>query len=68
MDNDYLIKKPPLQALFLFALPMIIGTLFQQTYTNNGGLCHQDVMSVSILGSSREPLHARIFYLRLPWR
>lgn len=33
MDNDYLIKKPPLQALFLFALPMIIGNLFQQTYT-----------------------------------
>ena len=32
MDNDYLIKKPPLQALFLFALP-IIGNLFQQTYT-----------------------------------
>ena len=33
MDNDYLIKKPPLQALFLFAIPMIIGNLFQQTYT-----------------------------------
>ena len=33
MDNDYLIKKPPLQALFLFSLPMIIGNLFQQTYT-----------------------------------
>ena len=33
MDNDYLIKKPPLQALFLFSLLMIIGNLFQQTYT-----------------------------------
>ena len=33
MDNDYLIKKPPLQALFLFSLPMIIGNLFPQTYT-----------------------------------
>lgn len=33
MEQDYLIKKPPFQALFLFALPIIIGNLFQQTYT-----------------------------------
>lgn len=31
--NDYLIQKKPLKALILFALPMIIGNLFQQTYT-----------------------------------
>ena len=31
--NDYLIQKKPLNALILFALPMIIGNLFQQTYT-----------------------------------
>lgn len=33
MANDYLIQKKPLRALILFALPMIIGNLFQQTYT-----------------------------------
>lgn len=33
MGNDYLIQKKPLNALILFALPMIIGNLFQQTYT-----------------------------------
>ena len=33
MEQNYLIKKPPFQALFLFALPIIIGNLFQQTYT-----------------------------------
>ena len=34
MDNDYLIKKPPLTGVsFYFSLPMIIGNLFQQTYT-----------------------------------
>ena len=32
-QNDYLIQKKPLNALILFALPMIIGNLFQQTYT-----------------------------------
>lgn len=33
LEQDYLIKKPPFQALFIFALPIIIGNLFQQTYT-----------------------------------
>lgn len=33
MENDYLIRKKPMQALILFALPIIIGNLFQQTYT-----------------------------------
>lgn len=33
MNNDYLIRKKPLNALILFALPMIVGNLFQQTYT-----------------------------------
>ena len=33
MNNDYLIQKKPLNALILFALPMIVGNLFQQTYT-----------------------------------
>lgn len=33
MKNDYLTEKKPLQALLLFALPIIIGNLFQQTYT-----------------------------------
>lgn len=31
--DDYLIQKKPLNALILFSLPMIIGNLFQQTYT-----------------------------------
>ena len=31
--NDYLTTKKPLNALIIFALPMIIGNLFQQTYT-----------------------------------
>ncbi|MDO5346358.1 MAG: MATE family efflux transporter [Lachnospiraceae bacterium] len=33
MENDYLIRKKPVNALILFALPIIIGNLFQQTYT-----------------------------------
>lgn len=33
MHKDYLIQENPLKALFLFALPMIIGNLFQQFYT-----------------------------------
>lgn len=32
-ENDYLIQKKPSSALLLFALPIIIGNLFQQTYT-----------------------------------
>ena len=32
MDKDYLINQKPMKALFIFALPMIIGNLFQQTY------------------------------------
>ncbi|MDD3416556.1 MAG: MATE family efflux transporter [Lachnospiraceae bacterium] len=33
MKNDYLIQKKPLHALIIFSLPIIIGNLFQQTYT-----------------------------------
>ncbi len=33
MENDYLIRKKPLPALLWFSLPMILGNLFQQTYT-----------------------------------
>jgi putative MATE family efflux protein len=33
MTNDYLIQKKPLSALLIFSLPIIIGNLFQQTYT-----------------------------------
>lgn len=33
MEDDYLIEKKPMRALILFSLPIIIGNLFQQTYT-----------------------------------
>lgn len=33
MENDYLIKRNPLKALTIFALPIILGNLFQQFYT-----------------------------------
>mgnify|MGYP001011263099 CR=1 FL=1 len=33
MENDYLVQKKPFSALFIFALPIIIGNLFQQAYT-----------------------------------
>ena len=33
MKNDYLVQIKPLMALLIFALPMIAGNLFQQTYT-----------------------------------
>lgn len=33
MKDDYLIQKKPLNALIIFSLPIIIGNLFQQTYT-----------------------------------
>lgn len=32
-QDDYLIQKKPFGALFAFSLPIIIGNLFQQTYT-----------------------------------
>lgn len=33
MTDDYLVRKKPFYALFIFSLPIIIGNLFQQTYT-----------------------------------
>ena len=33
MEKEYLIREKPLKALLIFALPMIIGNLFQQLYT-----------------------------------
>lgn len=33
MKNEYLIEEKPLKALFIFALPMILGNFFQQFYT-----------------------------------
>jgi len=33
MTDDYLIQKKPFNALLIFSLPIIIGNLFQQTYT-----------------------------------
>lgn len=33
MGKEYLIQEKPLKALMVFALPMIIGNLFQQFYT-----------------------------------
>ena len=33
MESDYLIRKKPMQALLMFSLPIILGNLFQQTYT-----------------------------------
>lgn len=33
MKNEYLTHEKPLKALLIFALPMIIGNLFQQFYT-----------------------------------
>lgn len=33
MDKEYLIREKPLKALLIFALPMIVGNLFQQFYT-----------------------------------
>ena len=33
MENDYLVQKKPLNAVLIFSLPIIIGNLFQQTYT-----------------------------------
>lgn len=33
MEKDYLIQKKPFAALVLFSLPIVVGNLFQQTYT-----------------------------------
>lgn len=33
MTDDYLVQKKPFYALLIFSLPIIIGNLFQQTYT-----------------------------------
>ncbi len=33
MDKEYLINDKPMKAIFIFAIPMIIGNLFQQIYT-----------------------------------
>ena len=34
MENDYLVKKKPILALFIFALPMIIGNIISIVATN----------------------------------
>lgn len=31
--DEYLITDPPLKALLIFSLPMILGSLFQQIYS-----------------------------------
>ena len=33
MENNYLTEKNPMSVLVYFSLPIIIGNLFQQTYT-----------------------------------
>ena len=33
MGKDYLTEKKPALALLIFALPIIVGNLFQQMYT-----------------------------------
>lgn len=33
MEKEYLIHKRPWEALLIFALPMMVGNLFQQLYT-----------------------------------
>ena len=33
MTTDYLTRKNPFYALLIFSIPMIVGNLFQQTYT-----------------------------------
>ena len=33
MEKEYLLREKPLKALWLFALPMMVGNLFQQFYT-----------------------------------
>ena len=33
MEDDYLLRRRPLYALAVFALPIILGNFFQQTYT-----------------------------------
>ena len=32
-EKEYLIHKPPVSALLIFALPMMLGNFFQQAYT-----------------------------------
>ncbi len=66
MDNDYLIKKPPLQALFLFALPMIIGNLFQQTYTMVDSAIVGRYVSEQALAAVGASYALRIFLSALP--
>ena len=33
MEDDYLLRRRPPYALAVFALPIILGNFFQQTYT-----------------------------------
>ncbi|MEI3524755.1 MAG: hypothetical protein V8Q27_00425 [Eubacteriales bacterium] len=33
MEKEYLLREKPLRAIWLFALPMMAGNLFQQFYT-----------------------------------
>ena len=33
MEKEYLIRKRPVSALLIFALPMMLGNFFQQAYT-----------------------------------
>lgn len=51
MDKEYLIHEKPLRALLIFALPMIIGNLFQQFYTMVDSMVVGDFVSESALAA-----------------
>ena len=53
MNNDYLVKKKPMYALFVFALPIIIGNIFQQTYTMADSAIVGRFVSEKALGSAQ---------------
>ena len=51
MENDYLVKKKPILALFIFALPMIIGNFFSRCILWQTQLLLEDMLGEEALAA-----------------
>ena len=66
--DEYLITDPPLKALTVFAMPMILGDFFQQVYNMADSIIVGQFVGSSALANSRclcKDLPMFLFALRL---
>ena len=59
--DEYLITDAPLKALTVFAMPMILGSFFQQIYNMADSIIVGQFVGSSALRLSAPVLHLRMF-------